>query len=395
MRTMHLRHRLMIAAAALLLGSCAQNGSGGGGMIVVPEPASLNPWLFASVGGTVTVITAPPADTGRVFVVEQTGEIRIVKHNVLLARPFLDLSGQTLTSGEDGALGLAFAGDYAASGIFYVSYVNTAGDLRIERYHVSAADPDSAVLGSATPVFSLALSTDIHHGGAIHFGPDGKLWMGIGDGGPQNDANHTGQSRNDLFGSILRFNIFSSGLYGTPADNPWFNMAPLRGELWSYGLRNPWGFSFDRTTGDLYIGDVGQDAWEEIDVGPAASGRGKAANYGWSVLEGTHPGPNGPVVTTGKTMPVIEYGHNTTNGECAVVGGVVYRGKLIPGLAGLYLYTDLCAAWIRSFRLSGGVATEQKDWNVTLPDGPSTIGEDANGEVYFGCQGGSVFKLMP
>jgi glucose/arabinose dehydrogenase len=148
-------------------------------------------------------------------------------------------------------------------------------------------------------------------------------------------------------------------------------------------------------TGDLFIGDVGQDAWEEIDAAPAMSGRGKGLNYGWSVLEGTHCGPNGPCDPTGKIAPIIEYGHNTSNGECAVVGGCVYRGKAIPGLAGLYFYTDLCAAWIRSFRLSGGVATEKKDWGVTLPDGPSTIGEDANGELYFGTQNGSVFKLMP
>jgi hypothetical protein len=299
-----------------------------------------------------------------------------------------------MTGGEDGLLGLEFPSDYATSGVFYVSYTNVGGDLRIERYHVST-NPDSTVVGSASLVFSQALSSNIHHGGAIHFGPDGKLYLGIGDGGPQNDGSHTGQSLNDLFGSILRLNVGSSGPYSIPPDNPWVGTAGARGELWSYGLRNPWGFSFDRVTGDLYIGDVGQNSWEEVDVGPALSGGGKKVNYGWSVFEGTHCGPTPGCDPTGKTMPIVEYGHNTGAGECAVVGGCVYRGRAIPGIAGLYFYTDLCGSWIRSFRLVSGVASEKKDWGITLPDGPSTIGQDANGELYFGTQNGSVYRLMP
>jgi glucose/arabinose dehydrogenase len=383
----------IVSLGLIVIDSCSSGGGGGMG-VVVPEPTSLSLALIAQVASTVTAVTAAPRDTGRVFVVEQAGRIRIVKHGTLLTAPFLDLTGRVSTGGEDGMLGLAFASDYSMSGIFYVSFTSTAGDLRVERYHVSA-NPDSADPATASLVFSQMLSSNIHHGGAIKFGPDGKFYLGIGDGGPENDGNHTGQDPSDLFGSILRLNVTSSGAYTVPADNPWVGVAGVRPELWSYGLRNPWGFSFDRSTGDLYIGDVGQDAWEEVDVGPARSGGGRAANYGWSVLEGTHCGPTPGCDSTGKTMPVIEYAHNSGAGECAVMGGCVYRGKAIAGLAGLYIYTDLCAAWIRSFRLVSGVATEKKDWGVGVPDSPTTVGEDANGEIYFGTVSGSVYELKP
>jgi glucose/arabinose dehydrogenase len=383
-----------LAAVLLVAVDSCSSGGGSGMSVVVPEPTSLSLKLFATVSSTVTCVTAPPGDTARVFVVEQSGLIHVVKHGVPVPPPFLDLTTNIMNGGEDGLLGLAFAADYSTSGIFYVSFTSSAGDLRVTRYHVSA-NPDYADSSTASLVFSQMLSSNIHHGGAIKFGPDGKFYLGIGDGGPENDGNHTGQDRSDLFGSILRLNVGSSGVYTVPADNPWVSTVGVHPELWSYGLRNPWGFSFDRVTGDLYIGDVGQDAWEEVDAASSLSGRGKGANYGWSELEGTHCGPVGSCDSGGKTMPVLEYAHNSGAGECAVMGGCVYRGKAIPGLVGAYVYTDLCAAWIRSFRLVSGAATDKKSWGLSVPDSPSTVGEDANGELYFGTVVGSVYKLRP
>ena len=388
------RNRLAVPVAAIALFALGSCGGKSGGVIGVPMPPAITLWRFATLSATVTAITAAPNDTGRVFAVEQSGIVRIVKHNVLVARPFLDISSEVLNSGEEGLLGMAFAPDYAASRTFYLCYVDNGSNLLIRRFQVSAADPDSADALTESAVFSLALPTGVHHGGTILFGPDGKLYIGIGDGGPQNDGRLTGQDNSDLFANVLRLTVTSSGTYSVPADNPFVGVAGVKPEIWSYGLRNPWLISFDRQTGDFYVPDVGQDKWEEINVAPAPT-IGKGVNYGWSVFEGTHCGPNGTCDPTGKTMPQLEYAHNSGAGECAVIGGRVYRGKNLPGLTGLYFYSDLCAQWLRSFRYSGGVADQKKDWGVPIPDSPSSFGEDANGEIYIGTSGGSVYKIMP
>jgi glucose/arabinose dehydrogenase len=387
--------RIWIGAAVLLaLSSCSSKSSRTmGSPALVPGALNLAP--FASVGSSVTLVTAAPGDTGRVFVVKQNGTIRIVKHGVLRTPPFLDVSSLMSQGSERGLLGMAFAPDYSTSGVFYVSYTDVSGDSQIDRYHVSAANADSADGTTGTHVLNVAQPYANHNGGMIAFGPDGKFYFGLGDGGSEGDPNLTGQDRSDLLGSVLRLDVTNSGTYSVPADNPWVSVSGVRPELWNYGLRNPWRFSFDRQTGDFYIADVGQDNWEEIDAAATTSGRGKGANYGWSVLEGTHCGPNGTCDSTGKTMPVIEYAHNSGAGECCVIGGYVYRGSAIPGLAGLYFYSDYCGEWIRSFRLVSGVATEKKDWGVTLSDNPTTFGEDANGEIYIGTQHGSVYKIVP
>jgi len=398
LRRRHHRPWLQPLIAGFLLlgvGSCSSDPGGGGIFIPAPEPSSIHFVPFASVPTGVTAITAPPGDTSRVFIVRQEGEIMIVKHNVLLPRPFLNLYDEVRDNNEMGTLGMAFAPDYRMSGVFYVCYTSRTEELRVRRFHVSATNPDSAVLLTEEPVFTLALPYELHHAGSIAFGPDGKLYVPIGDCGPQYDLDHTGQDPSDLRGNVLRLGVTNAGAYTVPGDNPFVGKVGYAPEIWSYGLRNPWGMSFDRSTGDLYIPDVGQDRWEEVNVGVASAGRGKGANYGWSVLEGTECGYQMPCDSTGKTMPVLAYGHNIGAGECAIIAGRVYRGRLLPGLSGAYLYSDFCAGWLRSFRFGANGVTDLKDWGFTFPPQPQCFGEDANGEVYVGTSAGDVLKLMP
>src|SRR5262249_18466880 len=228
-------------------------------------------------------------DTSRLFVVEKTGRIRVVRHGQLLAQPFLDLSGQVSGGTEQGLLGLAFHPNYAQNGKFYVDYTDRSGDTHIVEYVVSS-NPDSATTTSREVLF-VSQPYANHNGGQISFGPDGYLYIALGDGGSAGDPQRNGQNRNVLLAKLLR--IDGSGTpYSIPADNPFRNVAGARGEIWDYGLRNPWRFSFDRANGDLYIADVGQDLWEEVDYEPA---RGGGKNYGWNIMEGLHcyP-PNAP-----------------------------------------------------------------------------------------------------
>ena len=335
-------------------------------------------------------LTSPPGDTARLFVVEKGGVIRIIKSGTLLATPFLDISGLVSTAEEQGLLGLAFDPAYATNGRFYVSYTDASGDSRIVRYLVSS-NPDVAVATADRVLLPVVQPEAIHNGGMIAFGPDGKLYVGLGDGGGQGDPYANGQDKTDLLGSILRLDVSGPGDYGIPVDNP-FLTPPDLGELWDDGLRNPWRFSFDRQTGDLYIGDVGQDEREELDVSTAASGRGKGLNYGWPITEGNDCYGTSICDRTGLTAPVLDYGH----GEgCAVVGGYVYRGAAIPSLRGTYFYGDHCQGWVRSFRYQSGVATEPTDWTALRPGGNVTsFGEDARGELYVMTLQGGVYRIV-
>ena len=391
-----------LALIALLAPSGCSNSSDSSNPTAppVPVPGTLNFTLFATLSpGTLqasaVLATAAPGDTGRVFLVQKSGQLRIVKHNVLLATPFLNISGLVSAGSEQGLLGMAFAPDYATSGVFYVSYTNTAGDSRLARYHVSATNPDIAVAGTGLEIFRVTQPASNHNGGMIAFGPDGYLYFSLGDGGNQYDPTGTGQDKTDLLASILRLDVSGAGDAVAAVGNPWYSGAGgARPELWAIGFRNPWRFSFDRANGDLYIGDVGQDDWEEVDVATAASGGGAGRNYGWSVKEGTHCHPAGTSScdSTGMTGPVREYPHSEGR---AVIGGYVYRGSAISGLQGLYFYSDNNSKFLRSFRISGGVATQSKDWGMTFPSGPTGFGEDANGELYVCMQNGQVLKLRP
>jgi len=336
-------------------------------------------------------LTAPPGDP-RLFVVEKGGAIRVIKSGALLPTPFLDLTGKVSTGGEQGLLGLAFDPAYATTGRFIVHYTDPAGDTRVSAFHVST-DPDRADPTSESVILTADQPFSNHNGGQIVFGPDGYFYLALGDGGSEGDPRGTGQDLGDLLGSILRISLAGSSGYTIPPDNPFVAVSGARPEVWSYGLRNPWRFSFDRLTGDLYIGDVGQSRLEEIDVAPAAEGGGRGSNFGWNLMEGTSCYAGASCDTTGLALPVLEYDH--TQG-CAVTGGYVYRGSAIPALQGQYFYADYCSGFVRSLRMSGGAVIEHADWPTLRPGGSvPSFGEDAAGELYILSADGRVLKIIP
>jgi glucose/arabinose dehydrogenase len=334
--------------------------------------------------------TSPPGDD-RLFIVQKGGAIRLLKGGTLLETPFLDLTGAVSSAaGEQGLLGLAFPPDYGSSGRFIVHYTDLAGDTRVSLFRVSG-DPDRADATSESVVLAVPQPGVAHQGGQILFGPDGLLYIGLGDG--DDDDQGRGQSLGDLLASILRIDVSSGNSYSVPPDNPFVGTAGARPEVWSYGLRNPWRFSFDRATGDLYIGDVGESRWEEVNHASAAGGAGRGVNYGWSLMEGRHCFRGEGCDQAGLTLPVLEYGHSD---GCSVTGGYVYRGAAIPTLQGSYFYADYCGGWVRSFRMEGGMAVEETDWPALRPGGRVTsFGEDPAGELYLLTQEGGVFKIVP
>lgn len=371
--------------------------AGGSACSSTPEPslpqgtgAQLQP--IASGLSSPLYLTAPPADVSRLFIVEQTGAIRIVKDGALLPTAFLDISARVSAGGERGLLGLAFYPDYATTGRFVVHYTDTAGDTRLSTFRVSS-DPDVADATSEQVILTADQPFSNHNGGQVTFGRDGFLYLGLGDGGSSGDPQGRGQDLSDLLGSILRIDVQSGTSYTVPVDNPFVGQANARPEVWSYGLRNPWRFSFDRATGDLYIADVGERTLEEIDVAPAVEGAGKGINYGWNRMEGSRCFATGQCDQNGLVLPTLEYGHNQ---GCSVTGGYVYRGAAIPSLQGLYFYGDYCQGWVRSLRYTEGAATEVTEWPTLKPGGLVTsFGEDAAGELYVVTEGGSVFKMVP
>jgi cysteine-rich repeat protein len=348
-------------------------------------------------------VTTPPFDTGRLFVPEQTGAIRIVQNGTLLPTPFLDLTGSVSCCGERGLLGLAFHPDFWTNGYFYVDYTNTAGNTVIARYTVSG-DPNVADAGSALVLLTITQPFPNHNGGQLAFGPDGKLYVGMGDGGSGGDPGNRAQNPSVLLGKILRLDVDRAGPPWAATDNPFYDdgATPPLDEIWDLGLRNPWRFSFDRATGDLYIGDVGQDTYEEIDFEPHGSPGG--VNYGWRVFEGNgHCFVGDPQCATPEdfVMPVTEYTHDE---GCSVSGGYVYRGCAMPDLRGTYFYGDYCSAFIRTFTgVSGGRAQNPQDVTAELAPGGglsidsiSSFGEDARGEIYItDLNDGEVYKIVP
>ncbi len=335
-------------------------------------------------------LTAAPGDTARLFVVEQSGNIRIIRNRAVVATPFLDLTDSVSTGSEQGLLGMAFAPDYATTGRFYVSYTRQNGNSVVARYLVSG-NPDLADPASGVTILGVTQPYSNHNGGMIAFGPDGFLYFGLGDGGGGGDPEETGQDRSDLLGSLLRLDVSGAGTYTIPAGNPYAGSTSFRPELWNWGLRNPWRFSFDRQTGDLYIADVGQNAYEELNVQPAGSAGGE--NYGWNAMEGTRCYPeSSPCSPIGLTLPVLDYDHGD---GCSVTGGYVYRGNDVPSLAGHYLYADYCSGFVRSFRYQGGQAVSRLDRNALRPGGNITsFGEDARGELYILTGNGGVHRII-
>ncbi|HXO84563.1 MAG TPA: PQQ-dependent sugar dehydrogenase [Gemmatimonadales bacterium] len=394
--------RLLPCLLLLLLGGCASWFDDDSTGPPPPPPPPPPPVVQLRAIGTYsqpTYVAAPPGDTARVLVTERTGRVWLLKSSVQQARPFLDLRGKIDSLDENGLYSLAFDPNYATNRKFYAFYTNLDGDIRIARYFVSATNPDTAewaadtILAIPHPVAGFTLPFGNHHGGQLQFGPlDGKLYVSVGDGGCCGDPQLNGQRRKTLNGKLLRIDVSGGTGYTVPADNPYATDTSFAPEIWSWGFRNPWRFSFDRLTGDLYIGDVGQDAWEEVDA-TAGPNAGKGVNYGWSMYEGTHC-YHAPCNSSGITMPVVEYAHAPA---CSVTGGYVYRGTRVTQLIGQYLYADLCTGFVGSFQLSGGVATHQTNWTSQLSPGGSIVsfGEDARGELYIVAYSGVVYRIVP
>jgi glucose/arabinose dehydrogenase len=318
-----------------------------------------------------------------IYLVEQIGRVRALRDGRVDPEPVLDIADQVTAGGEQGLLGLVFAPDGRH---LYLDFTDTDGDSRVVELAMSGrrADP-----GSQRLLLRIDDPYANHNGGQLAFGPDRLLYIAFGDGGGAGDPEGNAQSLGSLLGKILRIDPRPAGgrPYRVPSDNPFVGRDGARPEIWDYGLRNPWRFSFDPATGDLWIGDVGQNRWEEIDYQPAGAG---GRNYGWDRREGRHEfegeRPDGAV------DPVIEYGRE--GGACTVIGGYVYRGRRIPGLRGAYLYGDYCAGWVRAARVSGGRAAEQRDLGTDV-QGLSSFGVDADGELYAMSLSGPVYRLAP
>ncbi|HEY9478495.1 MAG TPA: PQQ-dependent sugar dehydrogenase, partial [Gemmatimonadaceae bacterium] len=331
-------------------------------------------------------LTAPPDDQ-RLFVVEKTGRIRIVKDGALLPTPFLDLSGAVSTGSEQGLLSMAFHPHYVTNGFFYVDYTDGNGDTHVTRYSVSEGNPDVANPASAKTILTVEQPFANHNGGLLLFGPDRKLYVGLGDGGSGGDPLGNGQSLATLLGKILRIDVDAGDPYAIPPDNPFVGRAGARGEIWAYGLRNPWRFDFDAATNRLYIADVGQNAWEEVNVVPADQG---GQNFGWNIMEGTHCYGASSCDQSGLTLPVQEYSHDD---GCSITGGYVYRGSLAPDVVGQYFYSDYCTGFLRSFTFDGSISSAPTTWSVGDIGNVQSFGEDAMGELYVLSTNGTVYRV--
>jgi glucose/arabinose dehydrogenase len=337
-------------------------------------------------------VTSPPGDRRRVFVVEQNGKVMVMRDGRKLATPFLDIGSKIVAGGEQGLLGLAFAPDYATSKRFYVYYTAAGGGAdTLAEYRATSAE--AADPSSGRVLFSLPDPESNHNGGQLAFGPDRLLYVGIGDGGGGNDQHGSrgnAQNLGSLFGKILRIDPRASGgqPYTVPKTNPFVGRSGARGEIYSYGLRNPWRFSFDRANGMLTIGDVGQNAIEEVDA--VARGRGRGANFGWRPFEGTHRIFDEPA--PGAIPPVLEHTHD--QGWCSVTGGYVVRDRGVPALYGRYLYGDYCMGQLWSARVTGGKATgDRRVPGLAQVSQLSSFGEDGRGRVYATSLDGPVYRL--
>jgi glucose/arabinose dehydrogenase len=330
------------------------------------------------VSGLERPVDLQPDGSGRLFIIEKVGRIRIFQNGQLLEQPFLDIDDRVGSFGnEQGLLGLAFHPQYAQNGRFFVNYTDTNGDDVIARFQVSS-DPNVADPNSEVRLLTVPDPFPNHNGGVLAFGPDGYLYAGLGDGGAAGDPFGNAQKTDVLLGKILRLDVDSAEPYAVPADNPFGN------EVWAYGLRNPWRMSFDRATGDLYIGDVGQGAWEEIDFLPAGTGAG--TNFGWDYREGAHDYEGGG--PAGMVDPIAEYSH--PEGGCSITGGYVYRGAMTEW-NGVYLYGDYCTGFIWGLIQVNGGWQEQQLFDVDFTI--TSFGQDETGEVYAISDNGNIYRL--
>lgn len=366
-------------------GEDSDDGSGEGPAVEGPPPEV---GLERVVTGLErpTLVTHPGDGSGRLFVLEQPGRVRVVEGGQLDPEPYLDLTDRIASGGERGLLGLAVAPDFPTSGELYVSYTDTAGDSVLERFTAHEPRTDRPDPDAGTVLLTQAQPYSNHNGGHVTFGPDGDLYLGLGDGGAGGDPDGNAQDTSTWLGSMLRLDV--SGAEATaPEDNPFVGQQG-RDEIWVYGLRNPWRFSFDTATGDLWIGDVGQSQIEEVNHEPAGSAGGN--NYGWNVFEGYLPYAPG-VPDSVPTFPVMAYQNDVAS--CAVTGGYVYHGDAIPDLEDSYIFGDLCSGTVYAGLGVGParVMTELAQTDAVI----SSFGQDADGELYLVDYTGSVSKIVP
>lgn len=363
-------------------------------VLIISEPSSfaaswpeLNFIPVANSLDSPVHITHADDGKGRLFIVEQPGRIRIVSNGSLQPLPFLDISDRVGCCGERGLLSAAFPPGFAAKGYFYVNYTNAAGNTIVSRFSVIGAG-DTADAASESIVLTVDQPFANHNGGQIAFGLDGMLYIGMGDGGGGGDPLGSGQDRSSLLGKLLRIDVESGAQpYAIPANNPFAGASNARPEIWASGLRNPWRFSFDRESGDLYIADVGQGRYEEINVQAANSPGGE--NYGWNFLEGAHCYQQPSCDTSGLTSPVLEYDHAA--GDQSITGGHVYRGGIFPRMRGIYLFGDFVSGHLAGMRRSGTGFESALLANTGFAI--SSFGEDESGEVYVADINGIVYRI--
>ena len=400
-RSLRLDLRAVLATAAFSLAGCADNTTQAPTPTPTPSPLAcgagepvvgmpkLVPTRLAGAFAQPLDLQSVPGDRTRLYVVEQGGRIRVIRDGQPEASPFLDISDRISTGGERGLLGLAFHPQFASNGRLFVNYTDTHGDTRIAEFHASS--PDTADAASERRLIFARQPYANHNGGGLAFGGDGKLYIGLGDGGSAGDPQGNGQQIATLLGKMLRIDVDAAAPY-VPPDNPFVAIAGARHEIWAYGLRNPFRFAFDRTTDDLYIGDVGQNKLEEVDYARAPRAGGE--NYGWNIMEASqcYKPPTG-CKQSGLTLPIYDYNHFD---GCSITGGVVYRGCRMPALAGTFFFGDYCKGFVRSLRVVDGVATEVYTWpGLKVIKNISAFGVDADGEMYVVDYTGAVYKLEP
>ena len=353
----------------------------------LPNPDDYE-WVTVAQGFAQPLLVTNAGDgSNRLFVLGQQGLIYVVEGAQVLATPFLDVRSKINIQGnEQGLLGLAFHPDYAGNGAFYLNYTDLNGDSVVARYQVSS-DPNVADPASEQILLQVDQPYANHNGGHLLFGPDGYLYIGLGDGGSGGDPGGNGQSLDTHLGKLLRIDVNAGNPYGIPADNPFAGSTTP--EIWAYGLRNPWRFTFDALSGDLYIGDVGQGLWEEIDF--LAAGSPGGANFGWNFFEGSHSYQGEPPDGAAPIAPVAEYDHG--GGRCSVTGGSVYRGSALPAWQGVYLYGDFCSGEIFGLAPQGN-GEWQNELLYDLPILLTSFGEDESGEMYLLDRSGVLYRLQ-
>jgi glucose/arabinose dehydrogenase len=373
-------------SAALLILACSDSNTP-----APPPPDDANLRLALQTVATALqrpVYLTAPANDDRLFIVEQPGRIRIVRNGQPITQPFLDIVSKVSSSGEQGLLSVAFHPSYASNRFFYVNYTDLAGDTRIERYTASA-NPDVADPTSAKLILFQDQPFSNHNGGHLLFGPDGLLYIPLGDGGSGGDPQNNGQTLTTLLGKLLRIDVDGGDPYAVPSSNPFVGRSDARAEIWAYGLRNPWRIAFDRQSNLLFIADVGQGSEEEINAVSRTAG---GLNYGWRIMEGNSCFNASSCNRTGLTLPVHTY--PTSGGNCAVTGGFVYRGSVIPELAGQYFFSDYCGGGVRSFRVVSGAVQGLRDWGITSTGSVSSFGEDSRGELYVISHNGTISRIV-